>query len=378
MTGPREAFYRSFPELKQYSDKIYLLFASSHFDHSLIERSTIDVVNEIREARKNGKTKIVFFNSSETFLPNLLHKSQRIAEILKEIDRKDLIYSVGSPDGQEYYDQWVKQHGYENRFNVICSHHFEFFIHKFANELANICEVPEYEVGIKDKLFVCFNKLHRTHRLRFLAESIRNEWLDKTYFSFEGAHPNWLEEMTRFPISDHDKHTILSIKDKFPLRLEGGVSEDRPNPVDLRPDDLIYHENSYFSVVNETIFGPFNPRDGLLHYADMLFLSEKIYKPFAFRHPFILVGWHGGLKMLRERGYKTFHPYINESYDDEPDHNKRFDMIIEEIKRLEKFTDDQWIEWQHNIKSIVEYNYKYLLNLKDHRVGAPVDHLFKD
>ena len=118
--------------------------------------------------------------------------------------------------------------------------------------------------------------------------------------------------------------------------------------------------------------------EGLLHYSNTLFLSEKIYKPFAFRHPFILLGWHGSLRVLRERGFKTFHPYIDESYDDEPDHNKRFDMIVNEIKRLEKFTDDQWIEWQHNIKSIVEYNYKYLVNLTDHRVGAPVDHLFKD
>jgi hypothetical protein len=378
MTGPVISFYRSFPELEPYRDKIYFLFASSHHDHTIVERATPDLVNEVREARKNGKTKIVFYNSSESFLPNLLHKAQRIADLLPEIDRKDLFYGVGVPNGQEFYDQWAKENGFENRFNVLSSHHFEFIIHKYATELRNICEIPEYEVGIKEKLFVCFNKLHRTHRLRFLAESIRNNWLEKSYFSFEGAHPNWLNEIRQFPIPDVDKETIFSIKEKFPLRLDGGVSDKRPNPVDLRQEDFVYHENSYFSVVNETIFGPYNPMDGLLHYSNTLFLSEKIYKPFAFRHPFILLGWHGSLRVLRERGFKTFHPYIDESYDDEPDHNKRFDMIVNEIKRLEKFTDDQWIEWQHNIKSIVEYNYKYLVNLTDHRVGAPVDHLFKD
>jgi hypothetical protein len=187
-----------------------------------------------------------------------------------------------------------------------------------------------------------------------------------------------MDQMDQFPISVSDKELIYSMKDKFPLRLEGGISENRHNPVDLRIEDLIYHDNSYFSVVTETIFRPFHPGDSLMHYCDTLFLSEKVYKPFAFKQPFILLGWHGSLQCLRDRGYKTFHPFINESYDQEPDHDKRFAMIVEEIKRLEQFTVDQWIEWQHNIKSIVEYNYKYLLNLKEHRVGAPVDRLFSN
>lgn len=375
MQGPRESFYRSFPELVPYENQIFLLFASSHSDHSFLDIDTPTLVNKIREARQQGK-KVVFFNSSESFLPKLLEKAQRIADLVPEIDRKELFYSVGSPNGQEFYDNWAKENGHNNRFTVLSSHHFEFIIHKYAFEYALNYPEPQFEVGEKEKLFVCFNKLHKSHRMRFLAESIRNNWLEKSYFSFEGATLNWLEEMRRFPITDYDKQTIMSIQDQFPLRLAGGVSKDRPNPVDLRLEDLIYHENSYFSVVTETIFRPYHPEDSLLHYCNTLFLSEKIYKPIAFKHPFILLGWQGSMKCLRERGYKTFHPFIDESYDDEEDHNKRFAMIIEEVKRLEKFTVDQWIEWQHNIKSIVEYNYKYLLNLKEHRIGPPVDKLF--
>jgi hypothetical protein len=80
---------------------------------------------------------------------------------------------------------------------------------------------------------------------------------------------------------------------------------------------------------------------------------------------------------LNERGYKTFHPFIDESYDSEPDFEKRFKMCVEEIKRLEKFTTEEWLEWQKNIKPIVEHNYKYLQNLTEHRDGPPVDHLFR-
>lgn len=377
MTGPYEAFYRSFPELQQYRDKIHLVFASTHSDHAIVDRCTQDVIREVREARKNGKSKIIFFNSSETFVPNLLFKSQRIAEVLKEIDRKDLFFSVGAPNGQEFYDSWCEQHGFENRFNILSSYHFEFSIHKFAYEMQGTQDIP-YEVRPKEKLFVCFNKLHRAHRVRLLAQAVRNNWLKKSYYSFEGARPDWIKEIHRFPLSPDDLSVIYSIKELFPLRLPGGISAERPNPVNLLDEDLPYHQNSYFSLVTETIFGPYDSRDNLLTYVNTLFLSEKVYKPFAFKHPFILLGWHGSLKELNKRGYRTFHPYIDESYDDEPDHDKRFNMIIKEIKRLESFTTEQWIEWQHNIKSIVEHNYKYLLNLKDHRVGPPVDYLFRD
>ena len=40
------------------------------------------------------------------------------------------------------------------------------------------------------------------------------------------------------------------------------------------------------------------------------------------------------IKILKELGFKTFHPFIDESYDREPDNLKRFNMIINEFKRL--------------------------------------------
>jgi hypothetical protein len=372
MTGPIGCFYAANPELLRYKDNIYICYASTHADYALVDRSTADIVKEIRQARLEGKNKIVFFNSSETFTETTIFKAQRIAEVLKEIPREDLFFSVGCVDGQAFYDELCEKYGLVNRFNIISAHHFEYTIKIFAKEI----DTPEYIVEPKEKLFVCFNKLHRKHRLQLLAEAIRNNWLDKSYYSFEGAFVNWFVIRHRLPISDEDYKTILTIQDKFPLRLN--ITAERHNPVDLRNEDIQYHENSYFSIITETIMGPFDPTDGLLDYMNTLFLSEKIFKPFAFKHPFITFAWPGTLAALRRRGYKTFHPYIDESYDDEPDYDKRFQMLINEIKRLEKFTTDEWIEWQKNIKPLVEHNYKYLLELKNHREGAPLDRLFSD
>lgn len=376
MTGPETAFFKSYPELKFYKDKIFFVYASSHVNHAITRRDVREIVGEIRGARKEGKTKIIFFNSSETYMPGFFHKAQCIAELVPEIPKSDLFYTVGAVEGQEFYDKICEKNGWENRFTVLSSHHFEYTIFSHASHDMSL-DVP-YVVKPKEKLFVCFNKLHRKHRLKLLAEAIRSNWLDKSFYSFEGAFPGWLNfnGSVNLPVNEDDLSTIKSIEDKLPLRLN--IRENRENPVDVREEDLYYHQESYFSVITETVFEPYQPGEQLMSYMDTLFLSEKIYKPFAFKHPFIALAWPGSLKALRDRGYKTFHPYIDESYDDETDPEIRFKMVTDEIKRLEKFTTEEWIEWQKNIKPIVEYNYKYLLSLTDHRVGPPVDHLFKD
>jgi hypothetical protein len=376
MQGPEKAFFTSYPELKHYQDKIFFVYASTHYDHAITRRDMLEIVAEIRGARKVGRNKIIFFNSSETFMPGFLHKAQCIAEIVSEIPKSDLFYSVGAVEGQQFYDELCEKFGWENRFTVLSSHHFEYTIFSHASHNDSL-DIP-YEIRPKEKLFVCFNKLHRKHRLKLLAEAIRSGWLEKSFYSFEGATKTWFDPDVRegLPLTVKDLKTIETIEDKLPLRLN--ITADRHNPVDVREDDLEYHQDSYFSIITETIFEPYHPGEQLMGYMDTLFLSEKIYKPFAFKHPFIAVAWHGAIKALRERGYKTFHPYIDESYDDEVDPEKRFQMVVKEIKRLEQFTKEEWIEWQKNIKPIVEYNYKYLLSLTDHRVGLPVDHLFKD
>ena len=67
----------------------------------------------------------------------------------------------------------------------------------------------------------------------------------------------------------------------------------------------------------------------------------------------------------------TLYPYIlkrNEEYDDEIDDIKRFDLITKEIERLNKFTDDEWIEFTKNVKPIVDYNYDLIMSKTDYAI----------
>jgi hypothetical protein len=80
--------------------------------------------------------------------------------------------------------------------------------------------------------------------------------------------------------------------------------------------------NTAISVVLETVF------DSRIH------LTEKILRPIACGHPFILAGGPGSLRLLRSYGFRTFAGYINESYDEIQDSQERLSAIVKEMKRI--------------------------------------------
>lgn len=63
-------------------------------------------------------------------------------------------------------------------------------------------------------------------------------------------------------------------------------------------------------------------------------LTEKTYKVFPYHRPFIIVGPPYSLAYLRDQGYQTFAPFIDESYDMINDHEVRMQYLFSEIKRL--------------------------------------------
>ena len=109
-----------------------------------------------------------------------------------------------------------------------------------------------------------------------------------------------------------------------------------------------WYTQTNFSLVVET--GIWDPR----------FYSEKILKPLAFKHPFIAWAPYNILDRIKMLGFETYDHVIDESYNLEPDHNKRLSMIVGEVDRLHRefqqnkklFTDKltiEKIEHNHNL-----------------------------
>ena len=84
---------------------------------------------------------------------------------------------------------------------------------------------------------------------------------------------------------------------------------------------------------------------------DNWFLCEKAYKAIAAHHPFLLASTPTNLVYLRSQGFETFPELWDESYDHEPDFERRTDFLVDIVKNFDKRSWDQRI-----VKEKLEHN----------------------
>ena len=113
--------------------------------------------------------------------------------------------------------------------------------------------------------------------------------------------------------------------------------------------------NYYTSNVGETGHPTMSYHGGGVH------LTEKTFKTIVNMHPAILVSPPHSLIKLRELGYKTFSPWIDESYDLELNDSERMLKILAEIKRLCELTPTELSEFLINLRPICKFNKQVLL-----------------
>lgn len=117
---------------------------------------------------------------------------------------------------------------------------------------------------------------------------------------------------------------------------------------DYCPNDF---NNSHISVVLETVF------DG-----DKIHLTEKILRPIACGHPFILASGPNSLEYLRNYGFKTFNPWIDESYDQENNSVDRLKKIVHAMNQFSTLSETDKKHVSQQIKQIADYNKKWFFS----------------
>jgi hypothetical protein len=371
--------FKAFPELEKYADQMYFIDATINQREVFLTRDTISIVQEITEAYKQGRSKFMFYLLNEAVLEPIIFKIHRIAELFRgAIPSQDFIYLSGAINGEEAYENIVKRFNFPYKITILSASMFHFYLLETIKHYG-----IDYSIDInkKPKKFLCFNKLEREQRLRLLERMLENKFVELGYYSFESENSknfsNFADSLPKERFPNIKKH-----KDIFPLRLN--ITPHRTNPVNVIPDDMQYFKNSYFSIVNETLFYgvPSTQYNTLYHQLNAeyssIFISEKTYKCLAVKHPFIIFGRPGIIKGLKKLGFKTFSPFINESYDDIVDDDERFDAIFNEITRLVNLNDDDWVEMLKNMQPILEHNHLLFFNKTMYGVTTDAKRHFTD
>jgi len=87
------------------------------------------------------------------------------------------------------------------------------------------------------------------------------------------------------------------------------------------------------------------------------FPTEKIVKPILAQRLFLVYAGHLYLTNLQRMGFHTFHGIIDESYDQEPDAQKRMDMLMGQVEWLQQ---QDPVQLQPSIARVAEHNYRIM------------------
>lgn len=121
--------------------------------------------------------------------------------------------------------------------------------------------------------------------------------------------------------------------------------------------NLAAHNSTDINIITETF--KYHKEDA--YYRPLFFITEKTYRTILMKQPFILFSNPYALKYLRNSGYKTFSPFIDESYDDIENLAERQNAIIQEVQRLHNMDEDEFNQILAKCKAISEYNYNHLM-----------------
>jgi hypothetical protein len=215
--------------------------------------------------------------------------------------------------------------------SVSLDYHINF-IYTEPNHLRALHTTPHvFSKKNKPYKFLYLNGRDRPAR-RMLFEKIRTTgFLDQSLYSWQNKvvvdevaandvfHPT-------HPLPDYynqswaaDNDTLTDASDLRNKHLRNDFYRLQWTTSQLIPNQYI---DTYFGVVQETT------------HTGYPIITEKIYRHILAGHPFIVAGPPGYYQALKKWGFKTFEPFIDESFDSVEDTDTRFALIASEVQRL--------------------------------------------
>jgi hypothetical protein len=293
-----------------------------------------------------------------------------------------LLTANSAPDSA--YGSWCRRRGLQPAVTVIG---YDFYLFECGLALARHFaqnDLGERLLGAarpsaagqahRPKLFSCLNLRAKPHRYAVVAHLLNKGLLQRSTVSFIGS-PDASRADDADPVSE------------FLVRLSGAgalldarrrLDEMTPIVLDFQPNELqqrLYVPSTAPGVWDAALcLQPGSQQNPLLldSYVDIVteswftdgscrYLTEKTLRPLATLKPFLHVGTPFALKRLRELGFQTFSPFIDETYDEIADPVARMNLILGEVDRLSAMGFDGLDGLYRALWPRIEHNYRHLL-----------------
>jgi hypothetical protein len=154
----------------------------------------------------------------------------------------------------------------------------------------------------------------------------------------------------KFFMGDDEQEKILNklpdIRKNYPLVIDDRTLYKTVDVAITNSKNITHtymaRDNGLFELISETLCdGP-------------LFFSEKTYWAMFMKKPFLLFGSYKSLQGLKRLGFKTFDPYIDESYDNISNTVDRLKAIMLELMRLKELRENDPDKFYANYEKMIE------------------------
>ena len=296
------------------------------------------VLNDI----KRKKCKLLFFYETANF------KVKPYEKWIKKynLPKNSIVIVTGNYSASKYF----KDNKYITYFGYSIFEHMHYNDRKKELDLLQIESNLIDSIKQKDyreKVFLNYNRRIRKHKIRLVYRLYKLNLIDKGIVSLSNIvdDPGSKKEIKLYP---------KTFMDLLPIKVD---NLDPLNDWDMAFDFNEYHyKNSFISITTESI-----------SLIDFIFPTEKIWKAIMGLHPFIIVSSPYFLDFLKSLGYKTFSKWIDESYDLEPDLDKRIEMVTDEIKKLTLKSQDELQNMLIEMLPTLIYNLNHLKRRSNNR-----------
>lgn len=281
-----------------------------------------------------------------------------------------ITFVSSSVEWKRQYTEWLASTDYEP-INV-CYHNYYFY--RLAHEINDlfsgqsdrdhfIAESLADVTKVRGKKFTFMNFSPRAHRVIVMLDLDREGELKNGYVSLPSldnksiVFPEPSSGARAFPtLLQEYEAGIEPLRQKLPLLLDSKIDEKSSALTNrLLPANIF--GDSYFSITAET--------DYAAEPAYARRFTEKTLQCFLRMHPFVLIGDAGTLGLLKNLGFATFEPFIDETYDTITDPEERMRALLEEIRRLNRLSDDDWRDMRREMIPILHHNAELLFKLPD-------------
>lgn len=325
-----------------------------HLPHVIINDLCTIYRDRIEELFKIKNVHIVIFGAAESYSINY----DKINTEFFDMDLSRFWYISGDLNIIEDIDT-----SNPNSINITSLSIFEHIYKLYTDEQHVKISYNTSYAFPREKEYIFYNGRRRLHRLALFSGLDQENLLKNSFHSLNTNTSDFNEHWFVNNLRDH-----FTYIDRMWELIETRVMLDVDITDGGDQNSLVanHYPRAYYSIITETqcSTGTENPKDLDPNH---LFITEKIWKVIANGHPFMVLGSFRTLEHLKNLGFETFPELFDESYDIEPDFNKRIEIIINNVRNIHNMIKSGDLSKFQAISHKLKHNQELFMRMNCHQ-----------